>query len=152
MLTLCPANIPGPRDFTMNRQQLLSSWSLHSGVCVCVWNKVNKYKYFIWCIRDKYKFDERERMGESLIEGTVFEKKNNLEVGESVSQMGIWRKRICAEGISGAKTMRGKHVCPSRNAGNAGISSLGHAQWEWEWWERNQRSNRKLDHVGPCRI
>ena len=150
MLTLSPANIPGPRDFTMNRQKLPSSWSLHSGVCVCVWNKVNKYKYFLWCIRDKYKLDERERMGESLIEGTVFEKKKKktLEVGESVSHMGIWRKRVCAEGVSGAKTMRGKHVCPSRKSG---ILSLGHAEWEWEWWERSQRSNRKLDHVGPCR-
>lgn len=30
-------------------------------------------------------------MGESLIEGTAFEKKN-LEVGESGSRMGIWRR------------------------------------------------------------
>lgn len=59
-------------------------------------------------------------MGESIIEGTAFGKKK-LQVGESVSHMGIWRKRICAEGVSGAKTMK-ESMCPL-------LGKLGY--WVW---------------------
>ena len=148
MLTLSLANILGPwiSQWT-DRNSCPHGTCILACVCVCVRSKVNKFKYLLWCIRDKYKLGKRKEKGGGKPHwGDSIWKKTPSRW--ECEPHGYLKKENMCKGSIRCKDHEGKHVCPSRKAG---ILSLGCAEWEWEWWGRRQRSNRKLDRVGHYR-